>query len=236
MYSRNSRTLLTLLLTLAMGLAACGGDTGGDEATEAPTTPAIEATTEPEAAPTTEEAMATPTEEAPTATEEATPTEAAAVDETSADGPAREAFVDEFVATGLSEEDANCVIDVYAAEGVSMEDVAAVGQGQAPTDPAAFGVASGNLGQCLSEEQLGDFADAAAAQDPDAVRAAFIQGFVTTGATEEQAGCIFDELTAAGFSLGDLSAAGSNPPAGSAGGGDGGRSDLRHQLTRSPAA
>ncbi|MEE8602409.1 hypothetical protein [Euzebya tangerina] len=202
---RTSRLLTMLLLVLALVLAACGGDADSDDATEEPTEAAEATTPEPEAEPTTAE---------PTAEETTPEDELVAEEEDRADDPVREQAVQEFLAAGLSEEDANCVIDVYAAEGVSMEDVAAVGSGQAPADPEAFATASANLGQCLSPEQLGDFANAAADQDPEAVRAAFIQGFVATGATEEQAGCIFDELTNAGFTLGDLSAAGTNPPPG----------------------
>lgn len=73
---------------------------------------------------------------------------------------------------------------------------------QAPTDTEAFAAGSASIDECLSPEEQQALDSGVAEQDPEALRADYISALITiTDLNEQQAGCVVDAISDAGFDL-----------------------------------
>ncbi len=131
--------------------------------------------------------------------------------------PSRADLIDD-IAAELDVEPAvaECFAAAYEDVGISLEDVQEVGRGTTPddVDPQEFGEASVAALDCLPADQRDDLIDDATAEDTGAARDGFVSSFVATapeGTTEEQAGCVFDELIDAGVKLSEMASATLSP-------------------------
>lgn len=111
----------------------------------------------------------------------------------------REDAVNDLVDEGLPQDTAECVMDEMEGAGYEASELTgdlSVDENAAMED-AMFTCASGDdLGSVLAN------------QDPEELRASFIEGMTQSGLTEEQANCVVDSLEADGLSIIDLTQAG----------------------------
>lgn len=101
---------------------------------------------------------------------------------------------------GIEEAEAECFLGAYEKAEIPIDQIDEVTDGDAPDDAAVDQVAKASQEAiaCMPEETLTESVEAALTEDADTVRASFTESFRAAAPdqiTEEQANCVFDEIS-----------------------------------------